>query len=477
MSQVDTSFYPTQQSAPQNPLQTYGEVVGIQNAQQQNQLLQQSVQHSQGANQLQQLELEKQQAVQDAFSQPGAIDPRTGVPNIPLISNRLTQSRGGRLALLQQQQQMQDTNSPATYLKPDGSTGTTGSLSLNAKFPGQNPNAGQVPSQDKIDDLHDHLNEIESTLTPIASNPNATQKDAISGVTDLITNDKVNFTPQDGVKAFMDLPSGPNGQDPTSQQIQQHAQQQIQKVRATRQQLLQRGLIPSSMKQQQQQPANTDDLGGYQTGMSPAQAENQHAMYGHFNDVQNDASGAGQQIATLNKIYDLTKTTPTGQLSGKVYQYLAERGLATPGVEKSAEQLQEIEKGMAQLNTQAGLPNTNDKLAAVQASSVHPEQLPGAIQNLIPSLLAQQQGKLAKASYYSKQAGNGTNPDQVQQARDTWNQHFDPSVLELQNLQKLNPDAYQARVANMNTLEKSNLAQKLRGTKENHLLDGFNGGQ
>lgn len=189
---------------------------------------------------------------------------------------------------------------------------------------------------------------------------------------------------------------------------------------------------------------------GYEGTQQPAQH--------HFQDVLGAADSAKTKNAALSNVYDLAKTAPTGQVVGAFYSYLAAHGLAPAGALTEAEQLQLIQSHAAQIAT-AEMPGTNEKLYANQLANISADQLPKTLLGMIPYLKGVQDSKIAQAQYYLGQDPSGSDPAKINQARLFWQQHGDPRIWELQELQKSDPGAFEARAKGLNSNEAKDLAK------------------
>lgn len=516
-----------QASAPANPLSTVQGYVGIANAIQQNRLMQQEQQSNSQNIALRQGEIQAQQIMSKHRNDDGTFDvagATAELKNNPLAYNALQHQN--QLLNSQEQTGLNAQNQPVYGAHQNV-------LSKNNPFQnsGQQPQTPGQPNQETVDKLHNHLDTVSGILTPLASDPDVNQKKIIDAVSDGVAHPDADFSATEGASILSQLPNGPGGAPATSQQLQPLLQQKLQQVNQNKSMLSQKypssdqlakqrqnaadvaagfaqpraqapaagvgtitqvQMTPMSQDLQGQQPqeqspnqppqsnqgqqsTQTDNSGVVhpQTVLSPPPgwAENQQHYQQHYQQVQHEADNVGQAHAVLQNIYNLSKAgAPTGTISGKIYQYLAEKGLATPGIQEAAVQNQEIAKSMAQYAVSMGMPDTDKQLGAVQSAITHPDQLPQAIQELIPSLEAFNDTKGVKAQYYRKVAGsnNGGSPTEVAKAESDM-QSFDPRLLLMQNLHDSNPAEFKKYVSGLGG-DKGKLQQQYRDAVQKGIL-------
>lgn len=464
---VDTSFYPTAQPQPFNPLTTIQGYAGAAHAMGENQLLQQQIRGRAALG----------KAVQ------ASTNPSTGQVDTNKLTSLVSQDPDASWMALQVQGESENNNRLTTY---QGKNAQGIPTQMQAPLPqvmGMGNPAQQAqgqqsaPSQDTIDGWHKHLGTVAEILDTV-DNPDVQQKDLIRATADAVGHPDAQVNSTDGAVLLSGLPHGPNGTPAPSQQLQgfvQNKKQQVQQL----QQHLNANYPSSDQLAAQHHPPLQLDINPPQDHSTPGSPvanptgyeSNLHPLQQHYNDVRNDANSVGQQNAILGNILGLSKAgAPTGTMVGKTYQYLAEHNLATPGITKSAEQLQEITKYMAQAAISAGMPGSDSRLEALQDANTHPEQLPGTIQSLIPFLEAVNNGKVARAKYYEATDPTGSDPNKIQQAQMTWNQHFDPLLLELQQLQKSDPAAFKKMLSQMDPAEARELHEKWKNMNQFKLL-------
>lgn len=344
------------------------------------------------------------------------------------------------------------------------------------------PNTSQF-SPEAVQQAHDKVGALEGAATELANNPNPNRKDAIGTFSDLISSG--HLKPQEAIQVMSD-PKDPLPDEPS--QIQawavRHAQQLGQKK-----QLLETHApisqapssnITANSPTPPVSPAfangmkpvndlndilhNPESVPGYhepgthqQSSMTnPAAPTNQQSSQNgspgitmgtpvgyeqklaasreRINNVQNEASSVPQQNAIFDQISNLSKSgAPTGDIEAKTYKLLSEKGLVDP-TSKPEQQREEITKYMEQAALAAGMPSSDARLAAVHGSNVNENQLPGAIQSLVSFLKASNQGKVLKQAYYNKVLGGSLNPDQEVEAKQKWDENYDPRIIEFQSL-------------------------------------------
>ena len=345
-----------------------------------------------------------------------------------------------------------------------------------------------------------HLQKMKALVAPLATNPNVSMSDVNNAVADLGADPDVQMNHVQGAAFLADIAKKyPMGA--TSQQINQEAQKQLQMIDQIQQNIAQKfpqgaqnaggsvgpaptvGAAPpvaTAMNPAQPQPqpspspspqmqpkvaqvpvANPTQLAagqpGVATGLPAGYAQNQSTSLDHYTAVQNAANSVPQENAALNNILNISKTgAKSGTLVGKVYSALAGTGLVPTGVSDAGAQLQLIQSHAAQLATAGGMPGSDARLQALENAKVSDANLPQVIQAMIPYLKAVNNGKVLQAGYYRQVAGNGQNPDQVNNARATWNSAFDPRILEMREMQN-DPAALKQYVSTLQGPDKTKL--------------------
>lgn len=458
--------------------------------------------HQMGENQLQGQELAGRAALGNAIKASTNPD---GSINTNLLTRTLANDPNGARLALDAQQQSQHGNQLTGYLGRDAQGRPQQMQAPLPQVMGMGSAGQQAPQlpQDQIDALHDHTDALINTLGPLSQDDNLDNKKIIRGVTDLVADPNAQFTPQDAATTLSGIPHGQNGADANPQQLKAVVSQKFQQVQQQKAVLSQHypssaqlahakesaaGLSsgtpaqansepqqvaqetapqqqPAQIPQQQQAPGQGGSPG---TATAPplGYEENMHKQLDHFDQIRRDADSAPQTEAVLSNIYNLSKSgAPTGTINGKLYQYLAEKGFATKDITDKAAQLQEITKAMHQIALSAGMPDSDKRLNAVEGANTNPEQLPQTVQNLIPFLRAVNQTKIEKFKYYNKAAGDGTNPNAVQNADLTWAQHFDPRILEMKQLSS-DPAELKKYTAGMTKDDKNQLLEKYQNAKK-----------
>lgn len=441
---VDTSFYPTRQPDPINPLQLIGQYAGASSALQQNALLQQQVRGRVALGRL---------ISQDTDAQ--------GQLNQNALMRDVAQDPDARIYALQTQAEARNANPLTPYTTFDQNTGTyvqkqePYSQVLQIGNPSQQAN--NTPPQSQIDKMHAHINAVHDTLQNLANKPDVSQSDVIDAVADTVAHPDTDFHATDGAALLSKIPSGPGGSPPNSQQLHGVIQPMLQQVTQTKALLDSR--YPSSEQQQAQKvaaqfaapeeygntPQQAPEQGGAMTAPPMGAQQNQQYWMNQYQHIRQEADSVPQTQAVLQKIMTLSKNgAPSGTIAKDIYQYLAQRGVSMPGITEPAVQTQELAKYMEQALLADGMPESDRRLQALESAFTNPKQLPQAIQGLIPFLEASNKAKLLKANFFGQQAGQsgGSNFQQVQDAQTKWNNIFDPRVLEYNSLAPADRRAY-----------------------------------
>lgn len=363
----------------------------------------------------------------------------------------------------------------------------------------QSPQGGASGSwsQQDIDKVHDHNQGVISLLTPLANDPNLTEKKIMDTTIEAMNDPKIQFNAHDAALLLSKLP--PNA---THQQLQQLVTSALQHQQQGAQILAQK--MPSSSMLQSAKPSATQTTASPNEPMSdvsteaqaqndgqpqpqegnqsttsenispqpaPGVLENQAVRQKHYLDVQNAANSVPQENAALNNILNISKSgAASGTMVGQMYQALASTGLAPEGITDTGAQLKLIQNHAAQIATSGGMPGSDARLAALENAKVGSADLPQVIQAMVPYLLAVNKGKLQQAQYYQNSAGNGLDPNKVSQAQTTWNQNFDPRLLEMRSMQN-DPAALKKYISNLAPEDKKELLEKHRSSKQLGLIN------
>lgn len=333
MPGVDTSFYPTQQVAPLNPLQAMGEVTGIRNAQVENQLLQQATQQRAGDIQLQQMDIGKRQAYANALQFPDSTDPVTGAPVQANVLRHLAHDDTtgyGSMVLPEAEHNMGVANPLTSYTGMVGGRPTqaqTTTSNFLTGIPGQRPSPQQPqkPPQSQIDDNRNHLDETEKSITGLLSGGDLSTPTIIKSITDHVANDNTMSTGADGVKAALGVLYNPDGSETTPQQRAQILTQTLGQVQKARTVMDARGHYSTRQQQALQQSQGNQQQPAPQTAASGEIPENGPiTLGGPMGGVATSAPAGMSEAATgaatgatqaMNDAY-----TATQGASGRIFQ-------------------------------------------------------------------------------------------------------------------------------------------------------------
>lgn len=460
MAQVDTSVYNIPAPQPVNPLALYAQALSIKNAQNTNALGNQEV------------------AGNNALAQSYVRNP-DGSINFPASINKL-QGSGAAYRMHDLLSQQLAANQPQEYF--DGKqvvrvpAQNFGGIMNPA---GNNPNAGQSPqpqlppkSLDDVNAIHDHFGSVADTLQSLNEKPDLSQSDVLGATSDMVSDNRMSAP--HAAKALMAIPNGPNGAPPTPQQLKQYVAQSLASLQKSHQQFTQAYGPPSQKNQSSGSGAagGNDNLPpmGVAAGPTLGQPEAVGNSMKNAKDVYDEAKAVPQQNALLDNISDLSQSgAPTGTIKAKWAQWLAAHGIAPAGVDKNASDAQVISKYMEQALLASGMPSSDARLQAVESANPNPDQLPETIQRIVPFLKAVNQGKLAKANFYQSHVGLGQDPNQELSAGQLWNNHFDPRLMEMQQLSK-DPTALKEFIKTLQPNDKADLLKKYRASKQFGIL-------
>ena len=434
---------------PVNPLATAGQFVGLQNAMQQNQnaqaqnpLIKANAVSAQQQNQMQAGIIRANQLFENNLNPDGTINfnrLRTAVAKDPIAQQGIDYIN--KMAAVQ--------NAPQQLTNPNGSTRTVALQSANtilnptsAQSPApqnmQQPTPPNAPSQDDIDNAHNHIDTLQNAITPLMNNANPTHSDVIGQAGNVVnahgvSGGKIGISGGDMTNLLATMPED---QTQLPAWIQQHAQQ----LQQAKQQLTQNYGPPSS--QQQSTPDTTTDNNTTTpsiTGPAPGMVEmQQNRALGAQKDIQtarDKATAAQPTIGILNKIIDLSKAGgATGPASSKiagVYSYLSDLGLAPPGITDAAIQTKEIAKYTGMLIQANGNPGSDARQEGLQAANVNVEQIPQLIQSLARSQLAMQQIHNSRLNVLQNNPQALNDPATEEKLMSQFNQAADPRAQEL----------------------------------------------
>lgn len=424
--QPDTSIYHNMVQ-PANPLTTAESLIGVKNALQQQQALQMQNKLTQGQlgiGQYIKTNTDPQTGKVDAnkFLSDVSQDPNTAIvfPQAMEIANKLNEAV------------------PAG-VNPDGSPKMAARQNVNAALNPAGPPQPPPLAPQQIDQYHDHMQTMQDTLQGLLNKPDLSMGDVIGAAGDLIGSGHI--SPQEAAAELSQMPSGPDMGNGTN--LKQALQDQFNKITANR-----ATLTATYGPKSQSAPAPTANDANFptiQTGVPVGYGEKQAASRERINQVQNDATNYGQKDAVLSQIEDLSKSgTPSGTAIANIYANMAKTGIAPEGITKEAANMQVMAKYMAQAALASGMPASDARLSALQDANTHPEQLPQAIQALVPFLRATNESSKLKQKFYNSQVGAGLDPDKEIQAKQLWDENYDPRLVELSQLPASERPAYYA---------------------------------
>ena len=444
---VDTSFYPTQQPQPFNPLTTIQSYAGIQGQLQQ--------------NQTQQRQLRGQQALGQILQQSTHAD---GL-NANEVIQRAAQNPDAQMYLLNTMQELRSANPLTGYTGRDKNNNPTPMQAPYFQVAGMGNPSQQAP-QEIIDKYHAHLDPIINELSNLSNKPDLSERDIINSSIDIANHPDTNFNHTDSASVIANIPHGPGGTPATSQQLRPLVNQKLQQAQQTK-----ASLPPSSAmiaQQQQAQPTQEDySTPGSATDVGLGVTQNQKYWQDHFQKVQEAQSTNPTKNAALHNILNIASQPglQTGTKIAQMYQALAATGLAPEGIEDKAKQMQLLRNHFAQGIDE--LPGSDARLDEVKNKMGSENDLIGTIQDMTPYLIAVNDSNRAKAQYYHRVAGNGSNPDKVQAANAEWSNNFDPRILEMKSLPPEKLDKYMSRLTPQ---DRNELSRKYNYAIDNKLL-------
>jgi hypothetical protein len=209
--------------------------------------------------------------------------------------------------------------------------------------------------------------------------------------------------------------------------------------------------------------------GGFQgnpdvAGAAPTNApEYQQQALQHLDTVRQAANGAPVANAAINNVLNLAdKTDNIGTKSADFIKELAKIPGFQSSAGDSAANLQTIASHMSQIALANGMPGSDARLAELQSANLTPQMLQQTIKNMAPFLKAVNQGNIEKQNFYNSKIGKQTgnqppNAASVFNAKQSWDQNYDPRVIEYNSLSNADKKKY---VANLSDSDKVNLAQK-----------------
>lgn len=402
--------------------------LAIRNAAVQNQLLQQQQKSAL-------MDLLSKQALASGVQQ--NTDPNTGMLNTSGL-NAFTAARGN-VNQLQQIQQTNALNAP-NQLFMDPKTKQITYASPQVISHEYNPGNPQQ-SQDQVDRAHEQLDYLGNKADELLALPDSdlTLGKVQSSIADIgaehtVSNGRRGIPYQSGGAelAGPDFPrGGPNGEPPQPQELRQYIQNHRDKFAGAKQLLNQQHGPHSS-----QYPTHVMAVPpGYENVLQDAQ--------GHVAQVRNARENVGNINAVLSEIEQLSKEgTPSGTAIADLEKRMAQSGFAPENITQEGANMQVMSKYMEQAALASGMPSSDARLAALHAANTNPEQLPQAIQALVPFLRAANEGSRTKANYYDHVIGNTLDYDKINQARNEWSNNYDPRGILLDQLSKEEKSKY-----------------------------------
>jgi len=199
-------------------------------------------------------------------------------------------------------------------------------------------------------------------------------------------------------------------------------------------------------------PAPTADEGMPTTrgGLAPGTLEAVTQSQKDVNAVRNAAAQVPTVDSAFAKMQELSKSgANTGTMLGAFHQYLAAHNMAYPGAESDAANLAEFKKYSNQVAQNSGTGLDSDfRLQSRLDSITTADQIPDAVQNLVPYLRAANAGIKTRNDYYTKKGvGIGADPVLTQKVAQEFNDNWNPRVGEYNSLPKAEQSAYVAKMS------------------------------
>lgn len=165
------------------------------------------------------------------------------------------------------------------------------------------------------------------------------------------------------------------------------------------------------------------------------------ASQARVDTIRNEATEAAPRISTLNKVLDLSRsgamTGPISKRIGGLYTNLVDLGVATPGMETSAQQLGQIQKYLKDTLSNYAIKGetTNQKLDLLERANANDEQLPEVLQEVARYALANAKGKIIRQNLVNRVVGERVDPEKEEQFKATLDKVYDPQAVELTLMQ------------------------------------------
>lgn len=449
---VDTSMY-NNIHPPIDPLETLGKYINIT--------------HGMGENQLQQQQIKGRIALGQAVQK--ATNPQTGMLDQNELNRLVAVNPDAQKFALETANSAHTANPLTSYMGANakGQPTPMQAPESNVRAMGsEDQQAHPQWSQEQIDKMHSHNQAMINTLEPLANDPDLNESKTTNAVVDLVAHPDADFNATDGATILSSLPHGAGGSAGSGEQLRPLIQKHLEQQKIIEKTLSEK--YPSTSQNQAREKAAqlANGAGGVATGLPVGYAENQASRQKHYLDVQNEANSVPQENAALNNILNISKSgVPSGTLVGKIYEALASTGLAPQGVSDEGAKLKLIQNHAAQVALAGGVPGSDARLQALENAHVGDKDLPQVIQAMVPYLIAVNNGKVEKAKFYQSVAGDGTTPDSVAEAQSSWNQHFDPRLLEMKELMK-DPSSLKKYISGLSKQDKQNLLTKYNESKK-----------
>lgn len=436
---VDTSFYPTKQATPMNPLETMQGYANVQSTMGQNKLMMQEIRGRQAMGKI----------IQKNTDDTGVVNPKNALRDI-------SQDPDASWMYLKEQDAMKNANPLTDYVGTNAQGQPTPAkaplYNIPGIFPGQpprneaqkfpptntNPDAPQL-SQEEVDKLHAHNQGMIKVLQPLANDPSLDHKKVIRGVADLVADPAVQFNAMDGASALSDIPFGEDGALPDPNVLREKltgiVDQQKQHEAALQERYPSSEQMAARNAQMRQNPLELTGPGvatGVPEGYSNALPKSRDT----YNQVTEEAETVPQRVYAYNEIINLANSgAPSGTTVSKMWQWAARNVPGAPqGISDKAAQAQELSKFMSQALLGNGMPASDSRLQELQSGNLNPEQLIETIKNLAPAFKAVAKGAVEKQKFYNRVTNNGSDLNNEPQAAQQWNANFDPRWVEFDQL-------------------------------------------
>lgn len=498
---VDISMYNTKAPEPFNPLDMitkYEKInslragiestkAGTANALEQNKLIQANTQHAEGENKFLQGRIALGDILKNSTNPNGTVD-------FNKAQYAASQDPDAALALDNLMQMGNKQNEGVQVIGPDNKPGLRSRQDINAEL---NPSTPPPPafSPQQIDTMHNQLGSIQETTTNLAQKPDLSLSDVFNSTYDLVG--KKILTPQQAFAEFKTLPMGPNGEDPTPDQLRQWAKDHAAKAAQNAEKLNAQygartpaqpeapqgaGQIPEEQSPGFVTPSPVQaggDIGGgasqqpaggfVATGLAPGVEETAKGAASALNNLHNTVAGSSGRVFQLKEaLHGLEGAGATGpgtETTNKIKSFLLAQEpefLKKLGISPDEVKIADYDKAnkyltqyaSGQMGSMGG--GTDSKLATALSGNANTHISALAAQDVVKAAIGMERMQQAQVQAFDE---SGLPPSDYNKWQAKWNKETDPRVF---MMDELSPEKRAKVISGLKKDERAKFASQLR---------------